>query len=335
MSKNQKLILPALAAFAPLAEDLGPGGRNPHGVICAANESRFVAGHFSEQLTGYTVGWKDPENIDALLQRLFPAVPVARRFDFKKAANAEAFLSEVDDIRAIGAPFKKVEYTGTETSSKTLNKGLTVCIDHDQTDDVEAEVTAVIERLLQRLARNDLRRGFTALDGSDTNEGVTWAAASNPDKDLRTAARAGADACGIFPNVFAIGEAAWHTRLDVYEVAGRENGGHRAEFTPQQLAQYLGADVVEIIKARYQSSATAKAVTLGSRVFAYLALQGMGKDDPSSIKRFVSSSRGGQRYGVYRQEHSKFTEVSVEHYSNIVVTGLGIRSVTVTAGSDL
>jgi hypothetical protein len=330
----KKLISPVLAAAsfldAPIAEDLGDF-RNPHGLICAANDSRFVAGHYSEQLTGYTVGWKDPENVDAILQVLFPEVPVSRRFDFKKANNAEAFLSEVDDIRAIGSPFKSLTYTGTEATSKTLNKGLTVSIDHDQVDDVDAEVTVTIERILQRLARNDLRRGITLLEANDATAGVVFAATTNPDGLVRAALKASTDVTGVRPNVVVFGEAAWDLRLDAYEDPARVQPTNRADKTPQELATYFMVDSVNIIKARYQSSATAKSLIVPSTIYAYLAVQGAGKDDPSAVKRFTSKSRGGQRYGVYRVEHEKRTDVSVEHYSNIVYTGLGIVSRTATA----
>lgn len=338
-SRSHKLA-PALAAavalgahdyFTPLGKDLGEG-RNPHGLICAANESRFTSGHYSEQLTGYTVGWKDPENIDAVLQRLFPEVPVARRFDFKKATNAQAFLSEVDDVRPIGSPFKRVEYSGTSTSEKTLNKGLTVRIDHDEVEDVDAEKNVTVERLMQRLARNELRRGIALLEANDATAGAIFAATTNPDGLIRAALKASTDVTGIRPNVVAYGETAFDLRLDAYEDPARvnANGSNRAEKTLAELAGYFMVDVVEVVKARYQSTATAKAAIVPSTVYGYLALQGAGKDDPSAVKRFVSNSRGGQRYGVYVVEHEKFTDVSVEMYSNIVYTGLGIVTRTIT-----
>lgn len=311
--------------FTPLAVDLGEG-RNPHGVICAANEARFTSGHYSEQLTGYTVGWRDPENIDAILQRLFPEVPVQRRFDFKKANNAQAFLSEVDDDRPIGSPFKRVEYSGTSATSKTHNRGLTIRVDHDSVEDVDAEVNASIERLMQRLARNELRRGVALLESAGTTgDGLVFSAATNPDGLVRGVCKASADKTGVRPNVIAYGETVWDLRLDAYEAPGRENGGNRADKTPEELARYFGVDIVEIVKARYQSTATAKAPVIPSKLYAYLAVPGASKDDPSAVKRFVSNSRGGQKYGVYKVEHEKFTDVSVERYSNIIETGLGIE----------
>ena len=340
MKKSAKLAASALLAaqvqagafdyFTPLAKDLGVG-LNPAGVICAANESRFTSGHYSEQLTGYTVGWKDPENIDALLQKLFPEVPVARRFDFKKADNAQAFLSEVDDLRPIGSPFKRVEYTGTSADGKTLNKGLTMRVDHDSVEDVDAEVNQAIERLMGRLQRNELRRGVAILEANHATAAVVFSATTNPDGLIRAMLKDSTDTTGVRPNVVVYGEAAFDLRLDAYEAPGRENGGNRAEKTLDELARYFMVDTVEVVKARYQSTATDKAPIVPSTVYGYLALPGIGKDDPSAIKRFTSKARGGQKYGVYKVEHEKFTDVSVEMYSNIIYTGLGIVTRTVTA----
>jgi hypothetical protein len=342
MKKSAKLAASALLAaqvqagafdyFTPLGVDLGEG-RNPHGLICAANESRFTSGHYSEQLTGYTVGWKDPENIDAILQRLFPEVPVSRRFDFKKADNAQAFLSETDDLRPIGSPFKRVEYTGTSASDKTLNKGLTMRIDHDSVEDVDAEKNQAIERLMGRLQRNELRRGIAILEANDATAAVLFNKDTNPDGLVRAMLKASTDTTGVRPNVVVYGEAAFDLRLDAYEDPARTNGNgaSRAEKTFDELARYFMVDVVDVIKARYQSSATAKSLIVPSTVYGYLALPGIGKDDPSAIKRFTSKSRGGQKYGVYVVEHEKFTDVSVEMYSNIIYTGLGIVTRTVTA----
>lgn len=329
MNPTPVLTSPAAELVLPLGHDAGPN-QNPCGLICAANEARFTSAHYSEPLTGFTVGWRDRENLDQQRQRLFPEVQVGRRFEFKAALNAQAFLSELDDLRPIGSPFKRVAYTGETVNSKTHNHGLTVRLDHDEVDDLEMEVTRTIDRLLQRITRNSFRRGNALLLANDTNSGEIWGATDNPDGDLRTMAKASADNTGVWPNVFAIGELAWHYRLNSYEDSTRDNGGQRSMLTTQQIAQYLGADVVEIVKARYQSSATAKSALMAGIVFAYLAEQGAGKDDPSAVKRFVSSGRAGQKYGVYRQEYEKYTDISLEYYELYVATGIGIESRTIT-----
>ncbi len=328
---NKTLIAPAPQDFfTPLGIDLGEG-RNPHGLICAANEARFTSGHYSEPLTAFTVGWRDPEDIDALIQRLFPEIAVSRRFEFKKAVNAEAFLSESDDIRSIEAPFKRVEYKGSSVNEKTINKGLTTRIDFDQTDDVEGETTLATGRLMQRLLRNDLRRGLALLEANDNSSGDIYAATTNPDGKVRAQLISSTNTTGIRPNVVVFGEAAWELRLDAYEDPARVQPTTRADKTKAELASYYMVDVVEVVKARYQSTATVKVVIFPSSVYAYLAIQGAGKDDPSAVKRFTSKSRGGQRFGVYVVEHEKYRDVSVEMYSNIVATGLGIETRTITA----
>jgi hypothetical protein len=338
MKKTKSLTLstvgataPAFEFFTPLGVDRGIG-MNPPGLICAANESRFTSAHYSEPLTAYTVGWVDPENIDRILESMFPEVMVSRRFEFKKATNAQAFLSETDDIRPIDSPFKRVEYTGTSANEKTVNKGLTVRIDHDATEDVDGEVRVTVNRLQQRLLRNDLRRGITVLEANDATSGVIFSASTNPDGFARAMLKASADKTGIRPNVVVYGEAAYDLRADAYEAAANTSGyaGRAAAMTLADLAQKLMVDRVEVVKARYQSTATAKGIIVPSTMYAYLAISGMGKDDPSAVKRFTSKARGGQKFGVYVVVHEKFTDVSVEMYSNIVCTGLGIESRTVT-----
>lgn len=329
---SRKTLLTPILTAAALMDVIGhdTGGHNPPGLICAANEARFTSANYSEPLTAYTVGWKDPELVDQILERLFPSVEVARRFEFKKADNAEEFFSETDDIRSLGSPFKKVEYKGSTVNEKTHNKGLTTTIDKDDAVNDNFREVAV-GRLMRRLLRNDLRRALALLDAASTNTAVIFSTATNPDGFIRAALKAGTDASGIRPNIVAIGEAANDLRADAYEGANTPYAGRAAAMTPAELAAKLGVDLVEIVKARYQSTATAKAAVVASVIYCYLALQGAGKDDPTNVKRFVTPATGG-RFGVYVNERDKFVDVSVEHYSNTVITStVGIRKLTATA----
>ena len=81
-------------------------GANVPGQLYLANEARFNSAFFSEPLTAYATGWKDPNNLEALLDFVAPPVQVGRRFEFKRADNAEAFYSDTDDLRAPGGEFK-------------------------------------------------------------------------------------------------------------------------------------------------------------------------------------------------------------------------------------
>jgi hypothetical protein len=168
------------------------------GDIYLANESRFNAAFFSEPLTDYAVGWREPNNIEALLDFIAPPVQVSRRFEYKKADNNEAFLSDSDDARAIGADFKRVEYRGASVNEKTLNRGLTIRVDLDAAGEMPNWRELYTGRLLQRMYRSELRRAIDLLVNSATNTAKTWdiTAGKDPDQDILTELIAAVDSAG-------------------------------------------------------------------------------------------------------------------------------------------
>jgi hypothetical protein len=316
---------------APLGLD---SGNNPRGVICLANEERFTAAHFSEALTAYSVGWRDAENLQAELDLIAPMVNVGRRFEFKSATNTQEFLSEADDVRAIGSPFKRIEYSGSSVNQKTHNKGLTVRLDRDDDLVVPGAEERAVAKLRGRLLRNDLRRAYALVIAAATNTGKTWdtTAGKDPDQDVMTDLDTGGDARGMGSNLVVYGESAWLKRRLSYGAQTTAAGfAGLAAVTPEQVAAVLGVDRVLRSKARYQSTTTAKAKVIGGAyVLMYYANPTNDKDDPSNIKRFVTPTDAGM-VRVYREEHSKFVDISVEHYSNLVITStLGIRMFTVS-----
>ncbi len=176
-------------------EHADPGGGYKDGQVFFANDTRFLETYYSEPLTNYMIGWRDPNNIEATLQFFAPMVPVGRRFEYKSAVNSEEFLSEtVDDQRAIGSDFKQVRYTATDVTDKTINRGLTMIVD---LDNVPGNITggAVIPgwqqqrvaKLTRRLYRNSLRRALSALSAAAVSVPYTWdkAAGVNPDMDVQ------------------------------------------------------------------------------------------------------------------------------------------------------
>src|SRR6266545_2172698 len=65
-----------------------PEGRAiTHEQIEFANAARLTEAYFSEPLTTYAAGWKDPNDINATLEFFAPAVPVNRRFEYAEAIN--------------------------------------------------------------------------------------------------------------------------------------------------------------------------------------------------------------------------------------------------------
>ncbi len=309
-------------------------GNNPAGQICLANEARFTSSFASEPLTAYATGWKDTNNIEATLDFLFPPVQAPRRFEFKKSDNAEAFLSETDDIRAIGADFKHVEYKGTTAMDKTLNKGLTIRIDLDSVAGMPNWRELYTARLMQRVLRSELRRAISAVVNGAINTAKTWdtSAGKDPDYDILNELVAATDASGARPNRILFGDAAWTKRLLSCRAQSTAGGYGSAALTKQELASLLGIDRVEVSRERYQSAAATKSKVCPDIVLVFFAEDGVTADDPSNTKRFWTPVEGGGKFRVYEQPiSSKLTDLTVEHYSNCIVTSAtGLRSLTIS-----
>lgn len=333
---------PALAAglvnvFAnnerePLYRDIN---QHPVGTIVAANDDLLVEANFSEPLTAYATGWRDPSDLQGALDFIAPAVPVSRRFEFAQATNAEEFYSEVDDVRAMGADFKRVEYTSTKALGITLNKGLTLRVDRDQTINNPQWQQQAVDRLMRRLLRNEYRRAMAILTVALNATNKTWAgnAGEDPDQDVITDLITGADSSGVCANRVLYSDTSWNKRSLSYRLQTNRAGTLTlATMTPQQVAAALGVDQVRVDRARYQATATTKSQIVGSQVIEFYAEDGLTQDDPSHIKRFVSHTDAGGRFAVYIQPYgAKLWDVTVEHYSNIIVTStLGLRALNIS-----
>lgn len=298
--------------------------------IITANENRFTAGNYSEALTAFTVGWVDPDNIAKILDFIAPPIPVGRRFEFKRSDNAQAFYSESDDVRAIGAEFKRVKYDGESVNEKTLNKGLTIRVDHDETagDDWQERY---VQMLLQRLLRNELRRAVLALDTIATEENkVDWLGNENPDADIREMLASAGNESGIRPNRLLIGESAWDKRITCLESQNSAVAFKGASMLQSELAGKFLLDGCEVLSSRYQSTTSQKSQILGDTIYAFFAQNTVSKDEPSNLKRFYTPTEEGSAFRVYCDEHAKYTDITVEHYSSIVATStLGVRKLTI------
>lgn len=298
--------------------------------IISANENKFKAGNYSEALTAFTVGWSDPEDIARLLDFIAPPVPVGRRFEFKRSDNAEAFFSESDDVRAIGAEFKRVSYTGETVNEKTINKGLTIRIDHDEVAGNDWQ-ERYVQMLLQRLLRNELRRAITALDTVAVAEtDAVWSGSANPDGNIRKMLKSSADASGVRANRILFGEAAWDLRMTCLESQNSAVAFKAGSMAKDELANKFMLDGCEVMSSRYQSAAGTKAPIGGQCVYAFYAQNAISKDEPSNLKRFYTPMEEGTNFRVYCDEHAKYTDLTVEHYSSIVAaSSLGVRKLTV------
>lgn len=343
MSTKSPEMVSNLIATSPIIADPGLGNTRS-GVLYAANDSRFEASHFHEGLTSYTTGWKDPNtDYDARREFFAPGIRVSRRFDWRKHDNAEFFATESEKqlTRGIGAPFNKVEYTASMTTARTLNKGLTYTVDHDDEALME-DLNLVVGWLMSRIQRSEYVTALAALAtacGAATPK--EWDNAVNPMDDIRQAALAAGDSSGIDPNKLLMTVTALAIWASSHEAMVNKPIGVYGALLPNQIAERLGMDGGELIKGRIQLTNTSKKrvgdTTSGTTgaVFLAQAMSGLMKDDASNLKHFWSPARGGGRWGVYTREHVKSTDVTVELYSvNVVASNIGAARLDVTRGSD-
>ena len=308
--------------------------RPTHGLVAFANAASFQNTHFSEAMTTYARGWRDPSNLKAMLDFLFPPVQVPRRFEFRQADEHADFLYETDDSRGVGADFKRVAYKGSIQNSKTVNKGLTVFVDLDEVQgqtNWEQEYTA---RLLKRCVRNDLYTAIAALIAGTSLTNSNWAAnGADPDQVLLDLCEASGDLMGFNPNRLGFFGNAWVKRLAAVRKLTTEGGKASAMLTtPTQVAQFCGMEMGMDINARVSSGTAKSKVGGGNYVIAFSAEDGSSPDDPSHTKRFWTPCADGTEYRVYvRQVTEKLMAITIERYNRFVVTStVGLKGHTIT-----
>ena len=312
-------------------------GNNVPDTIYAANESRFVEATFSEPLTAFAVGYQDPGQLQELIDFIAPVVPTSRRFEYALATNAEEFQAETgnDDVRAIGADFKRVEYTSHKAVGQTLNKGLTIRVDIDNVEDMPMWEQIYTARLMRRLLRAEALRAYTVLNALGTSTPLVWSTADgkDPDQDIANLVIAYADSMGMNPNRVLYGIGAWNQRRLSHRGQKSAGGFASAQMTIDEVATGVGVDEGFVSRERYSTSATAKSRIIPQSVLIFLANANQSPEDASNIKRFVSNTQGGTPFRVFRQQvNAKLVDITVEHYSNILPTAtLGVQVATVTA----
>jgi len=324
-SMDSKLIAAANAAGHQVIEMMpaAGGGNIRVGVLCAANEQSFVNTFLSEPLTTFITGMPDQDNIQEALDYIAAPVPAGRRFEFRKCGNVQQFLSEVDDVRGIGANFKVVEFKGEIESGRTINKGLAFVGDLDVLGEIPNWEQLYANWLRVRIMRNELRRAVTALLALDAGTQVKWITSpvTDPDTDLLDLVESLGDVTGLDANALAIGNTAWNYRVKNLRSTDKAGGFASSMWTPQQVGEWLGLESgARKFKERYATGSGNKSRMLGAYAVAFHRTASQVMEDPSSLKRFITTKGGA--FQVYRRELGpKLVELSVGHYSNIITTG--------------
>lgn len=309
------------------------------GHITVANASQNYAGSLAQDVQGYLAGLPSTDE-SAMLEALFPGMQTNDFFQFAKADD-EAYFTEADDsdIRAIGANFKRVQYRGTTVTDSTVQKGLTMRVDHKTLPKVNGVIVPGWENryaaaLRARLIRSDIYRGLAVVDAASTNVAITFSASTNPDGLLRAMVQLGRSATGLVPTTLVMGNASWQGRIDAYEAPARVNTGttNHSDYSPEELARYLMVGKVIIQDSIILTTkGGTKADMLGLYNYSYNASDSPIIDDPSNVKRAWSPVTGGGEWAVAIQESSVWTDITVWHESKIFIPiSSGIRKTTVT-----
>jgi hypothetical protein len=330
MQIDSRFIAAANAAGHQVLE-LAPilyGAAPSKGIICAANEQSFNNSFMSQPLTAFITGMTDADKIQEALDFIAAPVPAGRRFEFRKFGNVQQFLSETDDARAAGTNFKIVDFKGELETGRTINKGLAFIGDLDVVGEIPNWEQLYAGWLRVRIMRNDLRRAVTALLALHAGSGVKWVTApvTDPETDLLDLVEALGTTTGLNANALAIGATAWSYRVQNLRSTDKAGGFASSMWTPQQLGEWLGLDQgLRKYSERYGTGSGDKTRMLGAYAVAFHRTSSPVMEDPSSLKRFITTAGAGQ-FQVYRRELSaKLVEISVAHYSNIVSTGSARR----------
>lgn len=332
---NARTVSAAILAASMMPHAPADDGTNRHERIVAANASLFVEANFSEPLTAYARGWRDPD-VEGALEFYAPMVRTADRFEYATFSNAEEWFSDAtdDDLRAIKGDFKEAEYTSGKVNAKTENRGLRIVLDYDQIKHMPNWQQFYTGKLIRRLKRNALRRAVALLSAAATNTAKTWdtTAGKDPDQDVVSDLVTAADSGGVRPNRIGYGDTSWSKRLLSHRAQNTAGGFASAGLTEEQLSAFLGVDQVHRTAARYQSAAATKTQVVANLVLMFNAQANLSVEDPSNIKRFVSATQTGGDMAVYvRQISTKLWEIVVEHYELQAITStLGIRKFTVS-----
>lgn len=311
--------------------------RRSGNVFEAANDGNLAAGvlALSQPLSQFSTGVQDRENLQEILDRLFPQTPVGGlRFSYLAETEAEEFQKRtIQQItRPVHGEFPERKITGSTVDGAVDNLGIVTYLDRDQGGLLPSMQQAVVASSKAIILRSLIADGIAKLDAAasaDTSK--NWGdSAANPDGNAREMVKACGDARGEEANIVVYGNGAWHYRADAYEVPTRTNGGDRGGWTPERLAEYLGVDDVIRLKARYRSSASALTALLGATVYAYNAKSNLMPMDSSNVKRFQYIGDGGAMR-VWIEIGTHRVKIITDCYArNVITSTVGIRKRAIT-----
>ena len=311
------------------------------GEIVAVNAASTFAASLAQDISGYLAALPSTDE-SASLDLIAPPTQTADFFQFAKADDL-AYLTEADDsdIRSVGANFKRIQMSGSLVTDATLQKGLTMRVDHRALARVNGVIVPGWENrtaasLKNRLVRAEKVRALSVIDAASNNTPVNWSTTpqtANPDGDIRHMAERSRIDTGMPTTTLMIGSSAQQARQDAYEAGERTNNTtNHAGYTMEQLANYAQVKQAFVeTGVKMQKKGATKVVTLGNVAYTYSAQQDASLEDPSNIKRCWSPTMSGGMWMVFVQESSAWTDITVFHQSKVIIPiTLGIEKLTIS-----
>ncbi len=301
-------------------------GSMSHGAICLPNDSLLRQTERIEELQGFAASYDSMvgNGLARLRDFLVPPRPSTTRICRLTTYDENEPWETVDYTRVkrglLGDFMEVRQRKASKSDFQIPNRGLTVILDKDELKTQPEWQQTHTKWLIDLLNRATVLEAVDTIVAAGITSNMTWDVTTNPDLMLRNEIITLANTTGFYPLCVAYGDAAHLKRQVAYE--GQLNAGalaRAAAYTEQQIATALGVPNVLINAERYQSTASAKAEIIGSKVIIHTAVKDAGPMDPSNVVRHVvGGAFGGGDYAVYVTDLGvKKVALTVENYEYI------------------
>ena len=267
----------------------------------------------------------DPASPDGLRRFLAPDV----------ASNQHGFVEYplyhyADRPRAVGLDFPTLRHPSCQlVTQRIASRGLAVEVDHDAERPDADWRPAKVAFLRGVLDRARLRRTVGLFVAGAVSVGKTWSAAgADPDMDIIDEL----ETQTLRATRVWYGPDAWTRRVQAWRAWNTPDGDASAQRPPEDLAGEFTVEEVRVGRRR-EPPVPPGVEGAGVRpVLLFCADDGLGRNDFSNLKTFVSPARTGGRYAVYlRRLGGSRWRLGVECYETVAITStMGLEVVTVS-----
>ena len=330
--------IPHAALTAGILVSMGVPAREPFAVhppddafepgrVVTFDAAQFADGAPDESLSHRAASDQapDPASPDGLRRYLAPDV----------ASNQPGFVEYplyhyADHPRAAGADFPTLRHPSCQlVTQRIASRGLAVEVDESAERPDADWRPAKVAFLRGVLDRARLRRTVGLFVAGAVNVGKTWSAAgADPDMDIIDEL----ETQTLRATRVWYGPDAWTRRARAWRAWNTPGGDASAQRPPEDLAGEFAVEEVRAVRARELPGPAGQEGAGVGQVLLFCGDDGLGRNDFSNLKTFVSPARTGGRYAVYlRRVGGSRWRLGVECYETVAITStMGLEVVTVS-----